>query len=265
VTRTLTDLEFLVLWEETGHDTFPLPLSFATDLRDRVLFDHAKFEVRERLAADRDPSVDLMLPALAHPDVYIAVHGHDGAEPLLPDGSIRIYAARRGDQGYVVRQLPGNTIWHSSGFVVSTCDAIQLADAIVRELPPEPAGRHSNIPLHQENPAFDTEPESFADLDFVQYEDEEQEDPGRRLAEYLFTAPAHRIGRIDISQGSSRFGPRGIVRRRLGWRDLIDDGRYTLTADTPATAYGTDVARMVNMINTEIAAVIRAIKDERTD
>ena len=47
--------------------------------------------------------------------------------------------------------------------------------------------------------------------------------------------------------------------------DLIDDGRYTLTQGSPAAAYGTDGNRMVNMINTEIAEIVRAIKDERED
>lgn len=261
MTRSLTDLEFLVLWEETGNDTLPLPLSFATDLRDRILFDQAKFDIRERMAVARDEYADLVLQALTHPDIHIAVHAHDGADPFLPEGSIRIYAARRGDQGFVVRQIPGKTIWHSSGFVVTQCDAIALAAAVVRELPEQSPGRYSNITLQQDNSESVADPDAFAMYDFV----EDDQDSTDQLADYLFTAPVQRIGQIDISQGSSRFGPRGIVRRRLGWRDLIDDGRYTITGDSPAVAHGTDGARMINMINTEIAAVVSAIKDERTD
>ena len=261
MTRSLSDLEFLVLWEETGNDTLPLPLSFATDLRDRILFDQAKFDIRERLAVARDDYADVVLQALAHPDIHLAVHAHDGDDPFLPEGSIRIYAARRGDQGYVVRQLPGKTIWHSSGFVITECTAIELAAAVVRELPEQPAGRYSNINLPQDNSEAETDPDAFAMYDFV----EDDGDSSDRLAEYLLTAPVRRIGQIDISQGSSRFGPRGITRRRLGWRDLADDGRYTIVGDSPAVAHGTDAARMINMINTEIAAVVSAIKDERTD
>jgi hypothetical protein len=261
MTRSLNDLEFLVMWEETGHDTLPLPLSFATDVRDRILFDQAKFEIRERLAAARDEYVDHVLQALAHPDIHIAVHAHDGADPFLSEGSIRIYAARRGDQGYVVRQLPGKTIWHSSGFIVTQCDAIELAAAVVRELPEQPAGRHSNISLDEDNSESEADPDAFAMYDFV----EDDGDSTGHLADYLFTAPAQRVGQIDISQGSSRFGPRGITRRRLGWRDLLDDGRYTITGDPPAVAHGTDSARLINLINTEIAEIVRAIKDERND
>jgi hypothetical protein len=258
-TWTLSDLEFVVLWEETGHDTLPLPLTFATDLRDRNLFDQAKFDTRERLAAVRNSGVDLLLSVLAHPDIHLSVHAHHGTDSELASESIRIYAARQGEHCYIVRQVPGKTIWHSGGFVVNACPALELAAVVVRELPEEPAGRYSNIPLHQTDSASSGEVDPYTMADLVV----ENDDYTDQLADYLLTSPAQRIGRIAISQGSSRFGPRGITRRRLGWRDLIDDGRYTLTQGTPAAAYGTDGNRMVNMINTEIAEIVRAIKDER--
>ncbi|WP_039822474.1 hypothetical protein [Nocardia testacea] len=32
------------------------------------------------------------------------------------------------------------------------------------------------------------------------------------------------MGTIDVEQGASIYGPRGITRRRMDWRDLVDDG-----------------------------------------
>ncbi len=260
-TWTLTDLEFLVLWEESGNDTLPLPLTFATDLRDRTQFDRVKFDTREHLNAVRNSGVDMMLSVLTHPDIHISVHAHDGADPELASGSIRIYAARCGEHGYIVRQLPGKTIWHSGGFVVTGCQALELAGAVVRELPEESAGRYSNIPLHQHDSASSAEMDPYSMSDLIV----ESGDEDSALVEYLRNSQAERIGRIVISQGSSRFGPRGITRGRLGWRDVTDDGRYTVTRTSPAAAYGTDANRLINMINTEIATVVRAIKDERED
>ena len=73
-------------------------------------------------------------------------------------------------------------------------------------------------------------------------------------------APIPRRRRFATRTPSSTTGS-----SRLGWRDRTDDGRYTIVGDSPAVAHGTDAARMINMINTEIAAVVSAIKDERTD
>ncbi|MEU4342430.1 hypothetical protein AB0H00_14360 [Nocardia sp. NPDC023852] len=42
---------------------------------------------------------------------------------------------------------------------------------------------------------------------------------------------------IGIEQGRLRFGPRGITRRALAWRDLADDGRYVITRGTPRSRH----------------------------
>ncbi|NNH74043.1 hypothetical protein HLB23_30020 [Nocardia uniformis] len=82
-----------------------------------------------------------------------------------------------------------------------------------------------------------------------------------RSARFL-RVPATFSGEIQITQGSSVFGPRGINRHTVGWRDLTDYGRYVVT-DRPAMALAADAKRFVSVLNSRIASVIAAIKEER--
>ncbi|MGY4102269.1 ESX secretion-associated protein EspG [Nocardia sp. R16R-3T] len=259
-TWTFTDLEFVVLWERIHDDFLPLPLSFATNLRTWAELDRAKAEAGDRLLRTRERTFDGVLEAIARADIRIAVSGSDGADPANPAGSIRIYATRKADRGYVVRQSPGETIWHSAGFTITEVDALDLAEAVVRQLPHVDAGKMSGIVLDSDAPA---------DNDGMDYSfgrsivlDSFEDSVGRR-AEHFLALPTSTVGMLEISQGSSRYGPRGMVRRRLKWRDVVADGRYVINAGSPPVASGADAKRFVAMVNTEIATVIRVIKDER--
>ncbi|MFI9506341.1 ESX secretion-associated protein EspG [Nocardia sp. NPDC052566] len=256
---TLTDLEFLVLWEEINDDFLPLPLTFASDAPDWDVLDAAKNAARDALRPRRDYALAELMDDLANADIRVAVYGWDAAEPEKPDGRIRMHGARKGDRGYVVRQLPGKTIWHSAGFEITRGDALGLAEAVVAALPEAMAGRDADVLLVAPPESGAGEPDySYGNSDVW----DTFEDSVTSRAEQFLARPAATRGAIEIGQGRSRFGPRGMLRQQIGWWDVVDDGRYAVPPGSPRVASGVDARRLVAMINTEIATVVRAIKDE---
>ncbi|MFB7721482.1 ESX secretion-associated protein EspG [Nocardia sp. NPDC056100] len=255
-TFSFTDLEFMVLWAERGAEFLPEPLLFSS--RARRWSEHVEELARTRDdLRERDPEWQDIFDTLSLPDVRVEVCGRDGRDASDPKGSIRLLGVRRGDIGYVVVQQPGETVSHSAGFDVIACDAPQLAAELMAVLPDTAPGHGPELVLAEPadieehdygfglSPAHETMDGSVID----------------RAAEFL-AAPAVSRGVIEVVQGYSRFGPRGITRHRVDWRDLVDDGRYVLTGDHPRVAAPADLRRMTATVQARIAEVLVAIEDE---
>ncbi|MGK8511922.1 ESX secretion-associated protein EspG [Nocardia asiatica] len=257
-TWKFTDLEFVVLWEDFGEAGVPRPFSFTsrTPLWDDYLVEQA--QTRAALLASSTPARKEMLDDLYRPDIRIRVIAFDGRDHTNVANNVRLMAARRADRGYLVTQLPGETVGHSGGFVVTECAAVELADVVVRALPEAEPGKRADIVL-----AAETEDEHL-DYDYGAsvVRDSFEGSVHDRSTEFL-TAPAVRFGFIDVIQAQSIFGPRGMTRHRLKWRDLEGDGRYVIDDRHPPVATAADKRRLVSVINTRVAEVVRAIKDER--
>ncbi|WP_330183371.1 ESX secretion-associated protein EspG [Nocardia sp. NBC_01503] len=255
----LGDLEFVVLWEQLNSDYLPFPFSFMsrTPLYDDFL--REKRETAERVRTRLSGSFDSVLESVAQPDIRIIVDAWDGRDPQRSDGRIRIMATRKGSQGFLVTQLPGETYMHSGGFTVAECDPLRLADEIVSALPVSKPGDHAEIPLSPPSEKQD-------DIDYEYGRSRigaGPEDPvADRSRKFLHIRPTL-IGTIDVIQGSSVFGPRGVTRHRMEWRDLQDSGRYVIGHAAPWKAVAADEKRFIGMINARIAEVIRVIKEER--
>ncbi|MGM7644075.1 ESX secretion-associated protein EspG [Nocardia sp. JW2] len=257
-TWQLTDLELVVIWESLGEaGTLPHPLVFIS--RTPMYYDYLreKREVGEGLSTKLDNSFKNVLEALTQPDIRIVVNGLDSRDPHRADGRVRMLALRRANRGYLITQLPGETYMHSGGFTVTECDPLKLADIIVSALPPAEAGKMPEIPLIE---TAVTDVEYDYGRSFV--EDDFDERTKVRSSKFL-AMPTASVGSIGVVQGHSEFGPRGITERWLQWRDLEDDGRYAVTPGPSSTAIPADSAQLISMVNARIAAVIRAIRDER--
>ncbi|GAB2683091.1 ESX secretion-associated protein EspG [Nocardia goodfellowii] len=251
-----TDLEFVVLWAELREHRLPAPFVYTSRTKFLHEAERAKSQTRENLRARWDRSVEDVLTAVARPDLRITVSGCAAADPEDPRGRIRLHAARSGPRCFVLTQLPGETIWHSGGFTVAEYNALDMADAVVAHLPKCPGGRRAQL-------TFPTTLQN-SDSDYGQsWVRETEVSPETDALGEFSNAPVQRLGIIRIEQGNSRFGPRGIARRALAWRDVADDGRYIITNDDPPVAMGVDTRQLISRLNGEIAWVIRAIKDER--
>jgi hypothetical protein len=260
---TLTDQEFVALWRESNDDALPIPLVYTS--RTRYEQDHRRGlrSARERIRSAHGPAMDVIFESINHPDLRIAAYGCVNLPADDPKNWLRLLAVRRRDEGFVVKQLPGETLWHSRGFTITPCEAVRLADVIAAELPECPRGSRGNLELATLTTDNAAEPDmdysyGRSRIDFNQLDDS----PTYRAREFL-TAPAHSTGVIEIEQGASDFGPQGITRRRLEWRDLEDDGRYIIDGQHPPIATAADATRVRDLINVEIAVVIHAIRDER--
>lgn len=255
----LQDLEFVTLWERLKDDSLPAPFVFTSRTREYHEFLREKREVAERLLSERNVERDVALEAIANPDLFIVVNGHDGRDPRRADARVRLLATRRGSRGFLVTQLAGETDMHSGGFTITECDPLRLSDMVVAALPPAEPGEQGQITL------ANTGSDKGAEYEYVRPLVRDARDDHLPLRTRKFLAvPATCKGTIDIVQGHSRFGPKGIATHTLEWRDLEDDGRYIIAdSESQAIATAADPKRMISVINTRIAAVIRAIKDER--
>ncbi|NUS42324.1 MAG: ESX secretion-associated protein EspG [Mycobacteriaceae bacterium] len=241
-TWRLGDLEFVAAWEAMGEDLLPQPLFYRSRTES---YEDAQREQRQALAdyhARADERLAAALRAIARPDLKVEVSAENFSDLDDPKGPVRLLAARLGDNGYVVTQLPGETSRHSGGFTISECGALELAGVAVRGLPLVGAGRKPEIVLPSDG--VDHHPAV------------------RARAAGFRQAPVTHVGFIDVVQGSSAFGPRGITQRRIRWRDLVGDGRYVITGN-PAIAVGANTSAMVAAVNNAIAHVVSAIRDER--
>lgn len=249
-----TDLEFVALWEPLREGALPQPFSFVTDIATDEEFQREAHRARERWRPTTDAALAQMLQDVARPDLAVVVGGSDGRDRNNPEGIIRVLGVRRESRGYVLTQLPGRTTDHSGGFTVTTCHFLDLAAGVVAALPDVPPGKLGRVTL----PARDGMDHSH---ERPRWRDS-FDDP-RAKGQHFLQADVVTIGRIDIHQSNSRFGPRGRMYRVLLWRDLLDDGRYVIKPANPPVAIDADAELLTNMINAEIAEVVRAIKDER--
>lgn len=253
-----TDIEFFVLWQDLKEGGFPDPFYFTARTPDQEEFDRQQSEARTALRRRLTPDFAEVMRTMARPDLQVIGRAMDGADYRITERLVRVLGVREADRGYVVRQLPGETFWHSGDFTVTECPAVELADRIVAALPAAEAGRLPDtvLPARTEHEEMDYTYVRSQVLDSFT-------DSNVERGNYLLNTPATRRGSVEIIQTRSVYGPRGRTEHELEWRDLVDDGRYVFDDQNPPVVVGADAKRLTNMINSRIAAVVRAIKDER--
>ncbi|RJO75100.1 ESX secretion-associated protein EspG [Nocardia panacis] len=255
----LTDLEFAAAWAELREDYMPSPLTYSAhtgdhDEHERQMF-RARAELRDRLGAEEFP---YLLREIAHPDIRVSVRGLNGRDAENPNGCVRVLATRKGSRAFLIEQHMGGTIWAATGFTITEYPAPDLAAAIVAALPTAAAGRQPDVVL-------DDPRDSGLDYEYSQsmvYDNFEDGISAR--ATWFDNATVETVGTIELAQAYSRFGPRGITRHTLHWRDLADDGRYAIVGDHPTVAVGANAKRMVSLINSGLITLVRAIRDDRS-
>ncbi|MET9027637.1 ESX secretion-associated protein EspG [Nocardia sp. NPDC004168] len=253
-TWEFSGLEFAAAWH-AAKESLPDPFFY---LSGTTYYDDArrqKAEAWQRIQARWGRALEELMDVLTVPDIRLVIRGIDGRDARNPKGAIRMLAGRKGDRAFLVTQKPG-TERRTEGFTVAEHDVLSLGHSVAEALPKVDAGRGS---------AFDLIEPGGDGLDYSYgrslVNDVEDRTAGR--SESFDRAPAATVGTIVVEQGHSRFGPRGITRAHLAWRDLVDDGRYAIVPGSPPTVLAADVRRLTELINARIAEVVQAIKDER--
>ncbi|MBF6327530.1 ESX secretion-associated protein EspG [Nocardia transvalensis] len=257
-TWSFTDIEFVTLWEDLYDDNLPGVFTFLSDVENYYDYLRLQRQARERIRNNLDPAIYEVLDIVVRPDIQIVVRGFDGQDPENPKAGIRLLAVRRGNEGYLLEQLPGATVQHSGGFTVTECDAVRLADVVVAKLPKADAGSRARVTL----PA---PPSQLVDDEYGKSAlwDTFDDSGGDPQSNWFYQQKPKYIGGIEVAQGISRFGPRGRTVRYLEWRDVLGDGRFVIVPTMPPAAVAVDERAFIAMINTEVATIVRAIKEER--
>jgi hypothetical protein len=257
VTWDLTDAELVVAWDKLFTERLPsplcalLPVHYADELHRSAARTWAGLQDRY------DGSLHDALGRVARADVRVVAHAVDPQHPEDSEARVRVLGAQQGSVGVLIQQLPGESMWHSGGFVITMGDAERLAGAVVGALPARDPGRLPDTPM--------VKAPDRSDIDhwYGQSEVHDSYPELERRSTAFLNYPVRVLGSIETSQGSSVFGPRGITTRRIYWRDLVDDGRYAIPDNTRPVAVGVDPHRLAALIATDIATVRQTLEDER--
>ncbi|MBU3066506.1 ESX secretion-associated protein EspG [Nocardia sp. NEAU-G5] len=257
ITWNLTDAELVVAWDKLFGDRLPAPLCALLRVHYTDEYDHLAAATWDGLQARYDGSLQDALQRVARPDVQVIAHAVDPRNPEDSGARVRVLGARQGPVAVLIRQIPGESMWYSGGFVITMGAAERLAGAVVGTLPARDAGRLPDIPMvsspecgdtdhwHGQSPVYD----SYVELE-------------RRTTDWLHR-PVDVLGVIETSQGSSAFGPHGPATRRIYWRDLAGDGRYAVVDTARPVVVGVDRPRLAALIATDIAATLQTVEDQR--
>jgi hypothetical protein len=256
VSWTLTDVELIVLWDRLFRDRLPHPLFALQRGGNLDGWERLATEAWEGLRTRDDGALNDALSRVAQADVRVRAHLTDPRDQQDPVTRVRVLGARQGASAVLIRQQPGETVWHSGGFVITMGDAERLAGAVVGALPQCPAAEGPDIPLVTRDRGH-TEyhhGRSLAGADYL--------DADRRSAAWL-EHPVALAGSIETAQGSSIYGSRGITTYRIGLRDLIGVGRYAVPETYDPIAVPVDRHRLAALIAADIAKVVQTLEDER--
>lgn len=256
-TWKFTDTEFMALWSRSEGTILPRPFTYICEMQTTDEYESALHSVRERWRGRDDRVLDEISEAVLQPDIALEVRGFDEREYERAEGWVRVLAVRRGDRGFVLKQVTGKTFEHAAGFTVTECEPVALADAVVAELPKAEPGKQGSISLPV------PKGEEVVDANSSGLWDDPYRNSVAVSGERFEKTVAASRGVVRVSQGYSVYGPRGRLTLELRWRDLPDDGRYLISADLPPVAHPVDEKKFVIMINKEIVKVVQTIKDER--
>ncbi|NUS42321.1 MAG: hypothetical protein HOQ24_01290 [Mycobacteriaceae bacterium] len=252
------DFEFHVRWGDRTGEDLPVPLVITTRIQEHEAILAQARRVRADLAARPDAEIDAMFTAITKPDVVVVGWGLDSRDIEKPQAHIRVRASRTGDRAFVITQQPGETMWHAAGFTVEERNPSALAAAVVAALPETNPGRLGTVALPG--------PATEQSMDFTyrehRFQDRKQDSSSART-NALLTGQRGMVGRIEIAQGHSEFGPSGRMERRIHWADMVDDGRYIVNEADPGRAQALDAAALIALVNDQIEEVLLVLRDER--
>ncbi|WP_067695680.1 ESX secretion-associated protein EspG [Nocardia jejuensis] len=248
-----TEAEFYVLWMDHAGEDLPEPFMFTSATRTAAAFEAELHEARETLSHKLDGDCRAAFESVANPDLYLVAYGWNEQDRWGQNTLIRARVSRRGAKGYVTTQQPGSTYWRGGGYRIIECDPLRLAAEIIRALPACDRGSQRDFAL-----AFD---DQGMDYDFGHSRISAETDTTVSRTKEFLSAPAATVGEIHIAQGRSVFGPRGLTRHRVTFRDVEKDGRYAIT-ENPSRALGVDDSRFISVLDEYIEKVVQALEDE---
>ncbi|WP_067654864.1 ESX secretion-associated protein EspG [Nocardia harenae] len=225
----LSDIEFKVLCDEYRKGHLPAPFNFVSRVSSAALYEAECARLRELVRTTTTSEFTAMTEALARPEAFVVMRSWHDTYFDDPLRHIRLHAVLRGDRAYLMRQHPGETLTHSSGFDIVRQDRASVVGALVAHFPSVGRGSGDGIPA------------------------------ARNAASPYLELPATATGFVKVLAGAP--GPDGN-RSEVGllWRDIVGDGRYALPLhyDAPA-AVPMGAAELADWTTERIAEVLPAL------
>ncbi|MEU6580734.1 ESX secretion-associated protein EspG [Nocardia sp. NPDC046763] len=246
-----TDIEFKVLCNRYRQGAIPSPLVYTSRTMDADEYRRQLLAAEEELDQRLDPNFRAVFEVVCNPEVFVGVHGWHDADIDNPDKHLVVHGARRGRRACVLIQQPGETTMHSGGVTLIECEPEELARLLVAQLPDVEAGQSTAIAIATEPSA----PDPYEAPQASAFDTFEESTESRSLR--FLSTPADQTGAMQILQGRSKYGPRGVAVSTLVWRDLPGDGRYMIDLDPEVkSAVGVDARRLVDHLDRVIRGIL---------
>ncbi|MBU3065194.1 ESX secretion-associated protein EspG [Nocardia sp. NEAU-G5] len=253
----LRDLEFIVLRERLLGRELPWPFSYVGPVRSHIDFLNEKARLWSRLQPNLDPDLADAIVRAGDPDARVQIRCWDARDTLDPVSRQFLVGNRCGSRAVVVHGTCGDDFESFDRYRIVECAAQELSAVLVDSLPPMPAGSHSRVELMTYHQAETVDHWSGRSNLY-----DDGADTVEHRSRQWQRAARGTVGIIDVRQGKSAFGPRGMALNRLFWEDHPDDGRYLIDLNPPLAAIAIDAAGLRARIDAEIAEILRVVQDE---
>ncbi|MEV5649117.1 ESX secretion-associated protein EspG [Nocardia sp. NPDC052254] len=260
-TWTLTDLEFKVLCDTRFFGLVPSMFSITSRIPYMDDYEREWRRTRAELESRDDSAFEAIVDTMVLPEVLVGGEVWEDDDFDNPAKRVRFYAGRLGSRGFLVTQIPGETINHADGFRITPIDPRALGDTVVRLMPPAEPGRRGPIEIDISGGGRSSGGGSRGSTGSMVADDDD--DDGITSSVFL-NIPADHCGTVRLTQGRSKFGPRGRISVARLWRDLPGDGRYVMPLEesTPI-AIGMGSAGLSDWIDTEAELILERMSDYR--
>ncbi|WP_019933084.1 ESX secretion-associated protein EspG [Nocardia sp. BMG111209] len=254
----LSDLEFLVLRERVLRRVLPYPFTYVNPRLTTFLeFERLKSSVWRSLQTRWDPELIDVITRAANPDVRIQVRSWDSRN--MDDTSQRFFFVcnRNGDRAIMMQGFSDQRVDTFDRYRIVSAPAESMSALVVEALPEMPAGSRDRVELlnyHQEETVDHWSTRGF-------YDTGDDNDVDRRSKSWQ-RADRSLVGIIEIHQGRSKFGPRGLIMNQMFWEDHPGDGRYFIDLTPPMAAVGVDSAALRIRLDRAISETLLVVQDE---
>lgn len=235
--------QFGALWDASGQDRPPFPLSPTSPERTRDAFEYEQRRIQEAFAGEDRDNVRLAVRILAEPEVFVEIAGE-----TVEKTPIRIIGAQLQRWCAIAVQKPGPTPAAGGDVVLGAGITADLAALLVGQVPQNAAGKRT-----------------FARNDV----NEDDHFSGSILTSPSASGSAPRLedamragyagrGTVRVCQGPRHTRAElGVIR----WLDVAGDGRYMIGPRDPDAAVSADPQLVVQTLASLITRGLHAQRE----
>lgn len=257
-TWKLTDLEFKVLCDLHLDGEMPGVFTFTSDIPWMDDYVRACQDARSDLMRRMDRDLETVIDTFSRPTVVVGAQSWEDADFANPQKWVRVHAGRRGSRAFVAVQEPGRTLDHAAAYTITTCDPRGLGDAVMALMPSAVGGTRGPFSIDLPEPGGRSTGSGFG---FGSMVSDDEDVRGSASTKFLNVA-SDATGSVQVVQGRSMYGPRGITRAGRLWRDLPGDGRYVMELHHAApVAVGMSGAALAEWVDGEIERILERMDD----